>query len=269
MSTDTRAMSRAAILCLFLCTIPAVTGGVECEGESCLPGPTPAYLRPATVVSPRTLVTLVKPTVMTPKPPVTLNPPSTAITHRPTPTNHTTHSPTNHTTHSPTNHTTHPPTNHTTHSPTNHTTHSPTNHTTHSPSNHTTHSPTNHTTHSPTNHTTHSVLTTPVRPTIAPLLQSGRYNVSVNKTVCAMAEVKLQFRVRYQGAKGMSWGLFRIVPKKTKSSGNCGTDFVNMTLTFPEGYVMFGFKKNSKQETFYLSEVQSELTYMFPETTGE
>ncbi|XP_043540913.1 macrosialin-like, partial [Chiloscyllium plagiosum] len=228
-----------------------VNGNTKCKGSNC---PGPATLLPPTVVSANTPATLVPPTAIGPV----------------TTTNHTTHPPANHTTHPPANHTTHPPANHTTHPPGNHTTHSPGNHTTHSPGNHTTHSPGNHTTHSPGNHTTRAVLPTSVSPSPSPERAVGRYNVTNNKTVCAMAKLGIQFRVQYQTAKKhTAWGVFFIEPNRTVATGTCSTGSVIMNLTFPEGFLIFTFKKDSKQRTFYLSGVHSELTYRFPGAAGE
>ncbi|XP_072349351.1 macrosialin-like [Scyliorhinus torazame] len=275
----------ASLLCLFLAAGAAGSTDVKCEGPNCPPKPTPASLLSPTLVSPKRPASLVPPTVLTPKSPVTLSTPSTRTTRHttpanhtshhttPHPTNHTTHHPSNHTTHHPSNHTTHHPSNHTTHHPSNHTTHHPANHTTHHPSNHTTHHPSNHTTHHPTphpaNHTSHPALPTTLHPAPAPKLQSGHYNVTANKTVCALADLKLQFRVQYKNTKKeTSWGLFMLQPTRTHASGTCGTGFVNLTLTFPEGFLMFGFKKDIKKQTFYLSEVKSELMFRFPGTAG-
>ncbi|XP_059498536.1 macrosialin-like [Stegostoma tigrinum] len=197
----------------------------------------------------------------------TTHAPANHTTHAPA--NHTTHAPANHTTHAPANHTTHAPANHTTHAPANHTTHAPANHTTHAPANHTTHAPANHTTHAPANHTTHTVWPTSVHPSPAPSSNSGSYNVTNNQTVCALAKLEIRLRVRYPTAESKSaWGEFIINPNRTTASGTCGTDSVTMNLTFPEGFLTFGFKKNSKQQTFSLSAVHSELMYSFPDAAG-
>ncbi|XP_067828381.1 macrosialin-like isoform X2 [Heptranchias perlo] len=260
-------MSQPLFLCLFLIIFPVANCDVQCEGTNCRLRP--VTLLPATTVTAPTPVTLLP--ASTPTSPHTAN--HTTVP----PSNHTTipvtHStiPANHTTIPPANHTTIPPANHTTIPPANHTTIPPANHTTIPPANHTTIPPANHTTIPPANHTTHSVHTTPVHPTLPPVLQEGKYKVTDNKTVCAMASLKLQLRVQYKtekkGKKGM-WGVFMIQPLLTNSSGSCGTDTVNMTLTFPEGSLTFGFKVNSKQHSFYLREIQSELKYKFPGTSG-
>ncbi|XP_078389820.1 macrosialin-like [Cetorhinus maximus] len=272
-------MPLAIFLCLFLFTLPVANGDVKCEGQNCRPRPTQATLQPPTVISPQRPVTLLPPsTPGTPHTtPANLTTPTPANHTTPTPANHTTltpanhttHTPANHTTATPTNHTTATPTNHTTATPANHTTATPANHTTATPANHTTATPANHTTATPANHTTHAVLPTSVHPTAPPVLESGSYNVTGNKEVCAMAHLKLQVRVQYQTAKKkMCWGLFFVEPKKTSSSGSCGPDYINMTLTFPEGFLMFGFKKNTTKQTFYLKEIQSKLRYKFPGTTA-
>ncbi|XP_072447765.1 macrosialin-like [Chiloscyllium punctatum] len=268
----------------------AVNGNTKCNGSNC---PRPVTLLFPTVVSPKTPATLVPPTVIGPVTTTnhtthapanhTTQAPANHTTHAPAnhtthaPANHTTHAPANHTTHAPANHTTHAPANHTTHAPANHTTHAPANHTTHAPANHTTHSPANHTTHAPANHTTHSpashttraVLPTSVSPSPSPEIAVGRYNVTNNKTVCAMAKLGIQFRVQYQTAKKhAAWGVFFIEPNRTQAAGICSTGSVVMNLTFPEGFLTFTFKKDSKQRTFYLSGVHSELTYRFPGAAG-
>ncbi|XP_067880090.1 macrosialin-like isoform X2 [Heterodontus francisci] len=296
-------MSPVTLLWLFLMAIPSANSDVQCEGLNCPPRPTPVTLLPATTVSPKRPVTLLPASTpatrhTTPANHTTAAPanhttaapanhttaapanhttaaPANHTTAAPAnhttaaPANHTTAAPANHTTAAPANHTTAAPANHTTAAPANHTTAAPANHTTAAPANHTTAAPANHTTAAPANHTTHSVLTTTMHPTSPPELQKGNYKVTNNKTVCAMAALKLQLRVQYKTKKKeTAWGVFFIQPNKTKTSGSCGTYFVNMTLTFPEGFLTFGFKMNSKQQTFYLNEIRSELMYQFPGTTA-
>uniref|UniRef100_UPI00398EB574 macrosialin-like n=1 Tax=Pristiophorus japonicus TaxID=55135 RepID=UPI00398EB574 len=271
-------MSPAIIFCVFLMTISAANSDEKCEGVNC--PPRLVTLQPATAVSPKKPATLLP--ASTPR--TTTHTPTTAnhTTHAPAnhtthaPANHTTHAPANHTTHAPANHTTHVPANHTTHAPANHTTHAPANHTTHAPANHTTHAPANHTTHAPANHTTvapanhttHPVPPTTLHPTFQPEPQKGLYKVTDNKTTCAMAALKLQFRIQYQTVKKeKAWGDFYIQPSRTTTSGSCGPHSVNMTLAFPEGFLTFGFRMNSKDKTFYLSEIRSHLMYKFPGTS--
>ncbi|XP_059831307.1 macrosialin [Hypanus sabinus] len=235
-------------LCVLSLLIASVSLGRSdplCEGTNCRP--TLGTLIPATSVLPPTPGSL--------SPGITTN----QTTPTPTTTKHTTHSPTptKHTTHSPT------PTNHTTHTPTpaNHTTHTPTsaNHTTHTPTqaNHT--SPTNHTTPIPTNHTTHSVPT----PTGPPVLTKGTYKVSNDKMICALATLKIELRVEYETGR---WGTFFIQPNHTKASGACEKDTVSMTLTYPQGFLTFGFKKD-KDRSYHLHQIETQLTYKFPGST--
>ncbi|XP_072903797.1 uncharacterized protein [Hemitrygon akajei] len=250
-------------LCVLSLLIASVSLGRSdplCEGSNCRP--TLGTLIPATSVLPPTPGSLIPGT--TPHQTTPTPTPTKHTTHSPTPTKHTTHSPTptKHTTHTPTpaNHTTHTPTpaNHTTHTPTpaNHTTHTPT------PANHTTHTPTpaNHT--SPTNHTTHSVPT----PTGPPVLTKGTYKVSNDKMICALATLKIELRVEYKTGR---WGTFFIQPNHTKASGACEKNTVNMTLTFPQGFLTFGFQKDKKDRSYHLHQIKTQLTYKFPGSASE
>ncbi|XP_072114645.1 macrosialin-like [Mobula birostris] len=123
------------------------------------------------------------------------------------------------------------------------------------PGNHT--SPTNHTTPIPTNHTTHSVPT----PTATPVLRKGTYKVANKKMICALATLEIELRVEYETGR---WGTFFIQPNDTKASGACGKNTVNMTLTFPQGFLTFGFQKDTKGKSYHLHQIKTQLTYKFP-----
>ncbi|XP_051900605.1 macrosialin-like [Pristis pectinata] len=236
------------LLLTLLASVALGSAEVQCEGKNCKPRP--ATLLPATSVIPPT--------------PASLEPASTPLptTHTPTPANHTTPTPANHTTPTPANHTTPTPANHTTPIPSNHTT--LTNHTTLIPTNHTTPIPTNHTTPIPTHHTTHLIPPT----VVPPVLRKGTYKVTDKKVVCALATMKIELRVHYKGYKQEKWGTFFIQPNKTRASGKCGDDSVNMTLTFPQGFLTFRFLKNTKDKTYHLQQIQTQLTYQFPGATA-
>ncbi|XP_054851153.1 macrosialin isoform X2 [Eublepharis macularius] len=190
----------------------------------------------------------------------TTTPPTTV--HMKTTSHPTTHA-SNHTTRSPTNHTT-VPANHTTPHPTNHTTPfhtaAPINHTT---MNYTTSPhPTNHTT-PPANHTT-----TPW-PTDTPFVAVGNYTVKNGSTACLRLEAGLQVQVQYTSkAKQKLWGAFAVQPIRTNASGDCSSEVATLKLQFPEGFLIFIFKKNQTTRTSYLNRVQANLTYQFRQATG-
>ncbi|XP_048372388.1 macrosialin [Sphaerodactylus townsendi] len=193
------------------------------------------------------------------------------------PANHTT-VPANHTTPHPTNHTipfhTTAPVNHTTAHPTNHTTAHPTNHTipfhTTTPISNTTAHPANHTTaHHHANHTTPpAVVTTAPLPTDTPLVAVGNYMVKNGSTPCLRLEAGLQFRVTYTSkTKHQLWGTFALQPNHTNASGSCSGEAATIKLRFPEGFLIFIFKKNETEKTSYLTRVQANLTYQFLQAT--
>ncbi|XP_053315211.1 lysosome-associated membrane glycoprotein 3 isoform X2 [Spea bombifrons] len=163
-------------------------------------------------------------------------------------TNHTTITP-NTTTHAVTNHTTITP-NTTTHAVTNHTTITP-NTTTHAVTNHTTITP-NTTTHATTKHTTASYTTSPV-PTLAPKPSpptTGNYTVKNDKVTCILAIIGLELEL-YNSTKTL--GYFNIAPEHTSASGSCGDNKANLKLSFPEGFINFGFVQD--KSGYYIEDV--------------
>nr|XP_033778955.1 macrosialin isoform X2 [Geotrypetes seraphini] len=214
--------------------------------QQCCPHKKSATLIPAFTITPTTSALITNHTTVHPT------------------THHTSAPPTNHTTAPPTNHTTAPPTNHTTAPPTNHTTAPPTNHTTAPPTNHTTAPPTNHTTAPPANHTTASPTSTPA-PTTNPNV--GDYNVSTGSDTCLRVIMGIKLRVQYNTTS--QWGTFVVpVPPLTTASGNCTNQTATLRLSFPEGYLLFTFQKNTTRKVFYLSRVQISLDYSFSETSN-
>ncbi|XP_053118234.1 macrosialin isoform X1 [Hemicordylus capensis] len=200
----------------------------------------------------------------------TTHPPTT--THHRTTTHHntTTHPPT--TTHhrTTTHHTTmHPPTTkpHPTtppHPTTKHPT--PRNVTTHHPT--TSHMTTRHPTTSATNHTTAHPPTPAPTPTQPPVIPSGNYVVGNGSATCLRVQSGLQIRVRYTDkTKKQRWGVFTVQPNRTAAAGNCSSHTATLDLRFPEGFLLFMFTKNETQTTVYLSRVQANLTYQFPQAT--
>ncbi|XP_077171655.1 macrosialin isoform X2 [Paroedura picta] len=246
---------------------PALPGDLLCSGEKPSDLRCPWRKRSATLLPSFTKTTT---------PPTTHHP---NTTHHPTtlPANHTT-MPTNHTT-MPANHTT-MPTNHTT-MPTNHTT-MPANHTT-MPANHTTYQPTNHTTpfhtvapmnHTtpphPTNRTTPFVIPTAPWPTDTPLVPVGNYMVQNGSSTCLRLLAGLQIQVRYTNkAQQLHWGTFAVQPSNTNTSGACSSTAASLELRFPEGFLIFLFRKNETKGTSYLSRVQAKLTFQFPQARAE
>ncbi|XP_060111907.1 macrosialin [Heteronotia binoei] len=264
----------------------SLCSGIEPADPSC-----PRRKKAATLLPSFTKTT----TPSTTRHPKTTHHPTThAANHTTLPANHTTHHPTNrttpfHTTSRPANHTTHHPTNrttpfHTTSRPANHTTHHPTNrttpfHTTSRPANHTTHHPTNHTTSvlttRPVNHTTPhpptphpSIVTTAPWPTDSPLVAVGDYVVRNGSAACMRLVAGLQLQVQYTSkAKQLLWGMFAVQPNHTNTSGGCSSQEATLRLRFPEGSLVFVFKKNETRGTSYLSRVQANLTYQFMQAT--
>lgn len=176
-------------------------------------------------------------------------------THHPTTTHHSTTARHNTTTHSPT-----------TRNPNTTTHHPPTTHrslTTHHPTRHAL----NHTT-VPVNYTTHHSTSTAPAPTQSPVVPIGDYKVGNTSALCLRMQAGLQIQVRYQGRdKHQRWGTFAILPNQTKPSGNCSNQTAALELRFSEGYLIFTFMKNETTKTFYLSGVQANLTYQFPQAT--
>ncbi|XP_074839134.1 macrosialin [Carettochelys insculpta] len=193
-------------------------------------------------------------------------------THRTTthPANHTTP---HHTTTHPANHSTsHPTTPPTTTHPANHSTSHPTtpHHTTTHPANHSTSHPTtpHHTTTHPANHSTSHPTTphhTTVSPTAPPDVRVGDYWLAEGKEVCVRVQSGLEIRVEYtKSSKAKLWGAFAIQPNQTKVSGHCGNETATLRLNFPQGFLSFTFTQNKTRRTFYLREVQANLSLRFP-----
>ncbi|XP_061445523.1 macrosialin [Rhineura floridana] len=177
-------------------------------------------------------------------------------------TNHTT-GPANHTTAHATNHSTppHPTAHHSTAHPTRHPTAHPTRHSTSHPTNHTTahHRPT-----APANHTTPHLHTTAPHPTQVPFVPMGDYMVRRGSVLCLHVQAGLELQVHYTGqAKQQLWGAFAVQSNRTRVSGNCSNQTATLDLHFPEGYLLFTFKKNETGNIFYLGQVQANLTYQF------
>ncbi|KAJ6654873.1 hypothetical protein lerEdw1_006344 [Lerista edwardsae] len=80
-------------------------------------------------------------------------------------------------------------------------------------------------------------------------------------------EAGLQIQVRYRGKdkEQQLLGVFAIQPNHTRAFGNCSSQLASLDLRFPEGFLLFTFLKNDTAKTFYLSRVQANLTYRFPQ----
>uniref|UniRef100_A0A8C5S172 Macrosialin n=1 Tax=Laticauda laticaudata TaxID=8630 RepID=A0A8C5S172_LATLA len=191
----------------------------------------------------------------------TLKPPTTRPQKHTTTHHHHRHTTANHTT----THHPHPTTTTTTAAPTA-TTAAPANHTT-VPQNHTT----GHHTLAPANHTTSAVQPTtaaPPRPTQPPAVPVGNYSIQRGATICLRAEMGLQLWIQYRDkAKQQVWGAFVVQPKHTNFSGTCSDKTATLKLQFPEGFILFTFQKNETEKAAYLSQVQANLTYQFPQAT--
>ncbi|XP_026578851.1 macrosialin [Pseudonaja textilis] len=139
--------------------------------------------------------------------------------------------------------------------------------TTTAPQNHTT----GHHTLAPANHTSSAVQPTtiaPPQPTQPPAVPVGNYTVRQGATVCLRAEMGLQLRIQYgDKAKRQVWGAFAVQPKHTNVSGTCSNKTATLKLQFPEGFILFTFQKNETEKLAYLSQVQANLTYQFPQAT--
>ncbi|KAM6453240.1 macrosialin isoform 1-T3 [Liasis olivaceus] len=123
----------------------------------------------------------------------------------------------------------------------------------------------------PANHTTTALPTThhhtaAPQPTEQPLVPVGKYVVKNGPTVCLRAEMGLQVQVRYTGKEKQElWGAFPVQPNRTHISGTCCNKTATLELRFPEGSILFTFKKDDAKNTGYLSQVQANLTYQFPQ----
>uniref|UniRef100_A0A8C5M1X4 Lysosomal associated membrane protein 3 n=1 Tax=Leptobrachium leishanense TaxID=445787 RepID=A0A8C5M1X4_9ANUR len=191
-------------------------------------------------------------------------------THAPNTTAHTTNTTTHalNTTAHTTNTTTHAPnttahtTNTTTHAPTttahttNTTTHAPntTAHTTYT----TTHAPTTtaHTTNTTTHalNTTTSSYTTQPTPTLAPNPSpptAGIYTVKdIKNVICIKALVGLELQL-YNSSKVK--GYYNIIPNETTTDGTCGDSTANLKVSFPGGFINFGFVTD--QGYYYIKDI--------------
>ncbi|XP_056409623.1 macrosialin [Hyla sarda] len=190
-------------------------------------------------------------------------------TSTPHPTTHTNHTSTPHpTTH--TNHTSTPhPTTHTNHTstphPTTHTNHTstphPTTHTNHTstphPTTHTNHTstphPTTHTNHTSTPHpTTHTNHTTYPPTTVPP---STEYIVNGTTGICLRITASFNISINDTTRREI------VIPPapKTKASGNCFAEKAWLTLTFPHGQLTVTFIQDTKNNEFFLGEVNITL----------
>ncbi|XP_063157814.1 macrosialin [Candoia aspera] len=141
--------------------------------------------------------------------------------------------------------------------------------TTTAPANRTTHATTAPSNQTVTSHhpTTHHHTIAP-QPTERPVVLVGNYIVRKGSTVCLRAEMGLQLQVRYAGkAKQELWGAFPVQPNRTHISGTCTNKTAMLELRFPEGSILFVFKKDETKNTAYLGQVQANLTYQFPQAT--
>ncbi|KAL8177029.1 UNVERIFIED_CONTAM: hypothetical protein K2H54_041005 [Gekko kuhli] len=115
------------------------------------------------------------------------------------------------------------------------------------------------------------------RPTVMPHVAVGNYTVRNGSTICLWLEAGLQVQVQYTSkAKQPLWGVFAVQPNHTNASGACSSETSTLQLQFPEGFLLFIFKKmktqisflqNETKRTAYLSRVQANLTYQFPQAT--
>ncbi|XP_077117617.1 lysosome-associated membrane glycoprotein 1-like [Ranitomeya variabilis] len=190
-------------------------------------------------------------------------------------TNHTTMPPitahTNHTTMPPTtahtNHTTMPPTTaHTNHTTMPHTT-THTNYTsTPHPTGHTNHTstphPTGHTNHTSTPHPTAHTNQTSLPVTTMP--PSTEYVVNGTTGVCL--RITASFKISYNDTKTSE--IVNLPEPDTEPSGNCSADKAWLTLTFPQGQVTITFSQDTKDNNFFLNEVNITLKSLEPEKFG-
>ncbi|XP_073429279.1 lysosome-associated membrane glycoprotein 1-like [Dendrobates tinctorius] len=187
-------------------------------------------------------------------------------TSTPHPTGHTNHTstphPTGHTNHTSTPH----PTGHTNHTstphPTGHTnqtsTPHPTGHTNHTSTPH----PTGHTNHTSTPHPTAHTNQTSLPVTTMP--PSTEYVVNGTAGVCL--RMTASFKISYNDTKTSE--TVNLPEPDTDASGNCSADSAWLTLTFPQGQVTITFRQDTKDNNFFLNEVNITLKSLEPEKFG-
>uniref|UniRef100_A0A3Q2TUR2 CD68 molecule n=1 Tax=Fundulus heteroclitus TaxID=8078 RepID=A0A3Q2TUR2_FUNHE len=96
---------------------------------------------------------------------------------------------------------------------------------------------TNSTTHTPT---TPKTTTAAPKPTPATNVTVGNYTLKTGKgETCLMAQMALQIRLTTPKANGR----FIVQPQKTKTSGTCLENKVNLNISFEEGFITFSFNK--------------------------
>ncbi|KAM4039063.1 lysosome-associated membrane glycoprotein 1-like isoform 2-T2 [Anomaloglossus baeobatrachus] len=184
----------------------------------------------------------------------------TTMPHTTVHTNHTTmpHTTihTNHTTmpHTTVHTTTPHPTAHTNHTSTPH----PTAHTNHTSTPH----PTAHTNHTSTPHPTAHTNQTSLPVTTMP--PSTEYFVNGTAGVCL--RITASFKISYNDTRKSE--IVNLPEPGTEASGNCSAEKAWLSLTFPQGQVTITFSQDTKDNNFFLSEVNITLKSLEPEKFG-
>ncbi|KAJ8008020.1 hypothetical protein DPEC_G00100400 [Dallia pectoralis] len=222
----------------------------------------------STVGTSTTISTSTEPTTTTPAPTTTTKPapttttkPAPTTTTKPAPTTTTKHAPTTTTKPAPTTTTKPAPTTTTKPAPTTTTKPAPTTTTTPAPTTTTKPAPTTTTKPAPTTTTKPAPITTKPAPTTtkpappSPTPTVGNYTIQSGKGLCLMAQMALEIKMINAGKTGV----FIIQPNHTKTVGSCKETEVNLTLTFPEGFITFMFHKNTTRKVVFVDTVSFQL----------
>lgn len=94
----------------------------------------------------------------------------------------------------------------------------------------------------------------------------GDYTGTNGSQHCVHLQAEIRIRILYatQGG-GKAWGISVLNPNKTKAQGGCEGAHAHLLLSFPDGQLSFGFKKEPPQSTVYLNYMAVEYNVSFPQ----